>query len=718
MHRPIRFAPEQVLAAATLVAVLVAIVTVWLATHGPSLGFSLQVQGEHLVAANIRAKNSGSGITAGTVVVGLATASSEILNLSPADLTPEPDVTYNNSTDYRAFLQRQNTLAGMLATQNTVVITGSGERIPLQTVTGRPLSSLSWAFWLQLVCGLSGFLMGMGVWAYRQQSPAVHCYALTGVGLMLAALSAAVYSSRELALPLWIFEPLRVANQTGTLIYAGAFAAVLWHYPTRLNRLPVASLLVGLYAVLSIAAWRMWWPTLDLTMRLPALLGFCLAIIFAVAQWRRSKADTLARASLRWFLFSWLAGSGLFLALIFVPPLFGINTAHAQAPAFVLLLVIHLALAVGILNYRLFDLDQWWYSAMLVGLSGLLVYALDMLLVVMLGVTAPLALGAALAVVGWLYFPARQWIWSRLTRHQHSDRQPALIRMVTNVLSHPETSADQAWQNLLEQVFMPRSVEFPAQLVADAVAQGGLALEITADNGLPQSRLLFCHGGARLFNSRDLEMLADLKRLFAELLDYRQRLDQAVATERDRVARDLHDDVGARLLTLSHRLPQPGADQARQALAELRAVVYSMRAPPAKITELLGDWRVEAAERCDAAGITLVWQVQGKPPPLALTGGPALALSRVLRETLSNALNHSGAQKITLDLAFSGTQICTTISHPYNGEAPGEWRESLGLHNLRDRIAQLHGEIAWHSANYRLECCWSVDLAAAAELNA
>lgn len=245
----------------------------------------------------------------------------------------------------------------------------------------------------------------------------------------------------------------------------------------------------------------------------------------------------------------------------------------------------------------------------------------------------------------------------------------------------------------------------------DRLAEGGLALFA----GNPATgiivQLRYCRQGRRLFNAADLVMLRDLRALFDEVLRHRRRLEEAVRNERDRVARDLHDDVGARLLTLSHGLTGASAVQARQALTDLREVVYSMRRGPAPFADLLGDWRGEAAERCDNAGVELVWILDDDAPAVTLGGAQALALSRRFRETLSNALHHGGRAPIEIRLRCDGSILHVCVAHAYDGAPPAQWRASMGLQNLRDRVARLGGRIDWSIDAGRLACAWTIDLA-------
>lgn len=700
-----RLAPEQLISAATLAAVLAGVAAVWLATHAPSLGLAWSVADDRVMVAPRPDRPAPAGLSEPRAVTALE-GGGQRLAIQPGDLTPEPDVTHNAMTDYRGFMARQGHLATAMRAPDARVHTAGGAVLETPPQATRPLSALHWSFWLQLICGALGLITGVAVWAYRQNDAAAAYYALTGISLAAAAISAAVYSTRELALSREVFGWLTVCNKAGTLLYTAGFIAVLWHYPQRLGRFPLGPLLVVSYALLTLAGLRYWLPNMDLAVRLPVLVGFCGAIVLGVIQWRRSRGRPLARAGLRWFLFSWFFGSSLFLVLVFVPPLFGVDAASAQGPAFLLLLIIHLALAAGILRYRLFELDRWWSHAWLLAVSGLLVCALDLLLIHLLGLAGPIALSLSLALIGWLYFPLRQWLWSWLADLGRAAPTP-LVQRVTEVLARPEDEPDVAWRVLLKQLYEPQEIHPARDLSRDAVSEGGLALDVAGAAPAGGLRLRYCRRGTRLFRADDLALLADLRQLFDQVLAYRQRLQDAVNSERDRVARDLHDDVGARLLTLAQTLEPAAAERARAALDEMRAVVRSMHVRRWPLAVLLDDWRAEVAERCEAADIALDWSVPAEIPDQDLDGVAALDLSRILREVVSNAIRHAAPDHLQVAIACDERGMDLAISHAYSGDDPDAWRPSLGLVNLRERSARLGGGITWQATDGWLHARWS-----------
>lgn len=704
--------PHQVLTAAVIVAVLAIAIASTLATARPGIGMTLAPAADGVRVVALHSAAARAELAVGEVITALQAADDSLLPLDAIDLTPEPDMAFMRYQDMDAFFARQSQRHALMDSGQLDLRLADGRTVTLPLSASRPIESLPFVFWFQLFCALGGLLAGAGVWAFRQEDPATRYYAFTGIGMLLFAASAAVYSTRELAIDGRLFKALSATNEFGALLFCGGLIAVLWYYPTRLARFNAGPWIMALYVALGVAIPLRLHDSVELLAHLPITLGYFSTYLLAALQWWRTRSDPFQRAALRAFLLAWLFGSGAFVAVMYLPAAFGIDNGAIQGYAFGFFLLIYAGIAAGVLRYQLFRLDRWWFTAWRLFFGGLGVIALDLLLVYVLRIDPRSSLLISLAIAGWLYFPLRQWLWRHLTHRQTEPHASRLVRQVTEALSGATHAPEAAWQQLLGDVFAPIAIERDERIDRDRIVDSGLGLDVAGDAQAPPLQLRFAQRGGRLFTPDDLATLADLRQLFAEVLRYRKLLEAGVAAERDRVARDLHDDVGARLLTMSHRLPAEYADQASRALAELREVVYSMRMPPSPIDALLGDWRAETAERCEGADVALHWSVSGEGPNWPIAGGMALTLSRVLREAVSNALAHARPPGLRLHFTLDGDQLHAELRHAHAGQGPEQWRDALGLRNLRDRIARLNGRIEWQLDAGELYTRWQVTLAA------
>jgi signal transduction histidine kinase len=180
----------------------------------------------------------------------------------------------------------------------------------------------------------------------------------------------------------------------------------------------------------------------------------------------------------------------------------------------------------------------------------------------------------------------------------------------------------------------------------------------------------------------------------------------AVAEERRRIARELHDVVAhnvgvivvqaqaARgLLDGAH----PGAAQAmqsieqtgRQALTEMRRLVGLMRTadgePIAPLPSLRG---LDAlADEIRGAGVPVTVEIRGEPVPLP----PGVDASgyRIVQEGLTNVLKHAGAARAEVLVAYSPTAVELSVSDDGHGGVRGSGH---GLAGIGERVAIFDGE--------------------------
>lgn len=196
--------------------------------------------------------------------------------------------------------------------------------------------------------------------------------------------------------------------------------------------------------------------------------------------------------------------------------------------------------------------------------------------------------------------------------------------------------------------------------------------------------------------NRELESRVEASgKALAESFGRRSLLERetAAAEERDRIYRDLHDDIGAKLLSLTLRAKTPqDADIARSALQDLRDVVSRSARADAPLSELLADWRAEIEGRCAAGGVRLVWAQPDDLPEREMAAAEALNLGRILREAVSNVLRHAQASSLAVSIHFTGGGYRIGLADNGSGQprAPGR-----GMRNMQMRAAQLGGEIEW-----------------------
>ena len=171
--------------------------------------------------------------------------------------------------------------------------------------------------------------------------------------------------------------------------------------------------------------------------------------------------------------------------------------------------------------------------------------------------------------------------------------------------------------------------------------------------------------------------------------------EQAASQERERIYSDLHDDLGAKLLSLVYRAESPvQADLARAILQDLRDVVTRSRGTPGTLGDVLADIRGEAAQRLAAVGIGQSWDEAGDLPDPLLDTGHALHLHRIVREAISNTIRHAQARHLRVRVRASAGELLLDLTDDGSG-VPAAVLAGSGMRNMRTRAGELEGRIDW-----------------------
>lgn len=700
-----RFSPRTLIGLAAVLTTLVALAAVLLALSTPRLGVALLPgnDGKTLQVASVEADSPNRGhLEPGQVITAFIHAGSR-LAATPLLLVEEPDG-LPTFADYNAFMAAQSQLAAALAAGRLEAELDDGRRIVLATRGVTP-GDLPFLFWFQVFVGVSGVLTGALVWALGpRQSTATRLYLLTGLGYLVFAPAAGVYSTRELALDGDVLRALSVVNHFGALFFTASLTSLLWMYPRRLGRAWAPLLTYGLAS----AVWL-----LDASQasgdpavfHLGVLLVFSGSFVFAGMQWWQTRQRPDDRAALRWFLLSIYLATGLFAAMVIIPSALKLPLPAPQGVMFGAFLIMYWGLALGVVRYRLFQIEAWWYAVWAWFLGGVAVVLVDILLLSLLAVPDGLALSLSVAIVGWLYFPVRQRLWAWLGGGRRERGLEQWLPEVLPLLIQPdsgnssEAGLRDRWPAVLAAVYRPLRVVPVASQAAPAVADNGLGL-LVPDLRRPGAWLCLQHAGngERLFTPRDLATLDAVQRLFALALDMFRARDTGARLERERIARDIHDDLGARLLTLLHRSDESLQPLVREAIGETRSLLGTLSQAGPRLDEAIANWRVEIGERADALGVTLAWDNHCADASAVLLSARQYAnLTRILREAVSNALRHSGAGRLEVVFRREGGDLLLRVGDDGCGLPALATSGGRGLAIMRSRAIELEGQVEWRA---------------------
>jgi signal transduction histidine kinase len=171
--------------------------------------------------------------------------------------------------------------------------------------------------------------------------------------------------------------------------------------------------------------------------------------------------------------------------------------------------------------------------------------------------------------------------------------------------------------------------------------------------------------------------------------------ERGVREERKRIMRDLHDDVGARLLTLSHHCESRNESTLiHDALAALRDTIHRLdTSATILLNEALADWRSEIVERLENCGVRLVWHGLSQPSTVLLAPSQAVHLHHILQEAVTNGLKHAHATEIKIEAGLRNGRLILKIANDGVKNAVPEGGEGHGLANMHARAVELGGGV-------------------------
>jgi signal transduction histidine kinase len=225
---------------------------------------------------------------------------------------------------------------------------------------------------------------------------------------------------------------------------------------------------------------------------------------------------------------------------------------------------------------------------------------------------------------------------------------------------------------------------------------------------------------ARAFSDDDLGLASsfgDQAALAIENARLREQVERtAVAAERSRLGRELHDSVTQSLFAASLtaeallRAPDPGSSEAREslrdvqrltrgALAEMRTLLLEMR-PGALAQSSLGDLLEHVVQATQARTRIAIELTVDDPRPLP--SDVTIALYRIAQEAMNNMVRHSRARRAWATLSSSAETVQLVVGDDGRGfDAATVGPEQLGLRIMRERAEAVGANLLIESGSRR-----------------
>ena len=565
----------------------------------------------------------------------------------------------------------------------------------------RGVSGLPVIFWMLAAFALALYLVSCVV-VLAQPSSRNVVYALMGLCQSANLLFIAVESTIELGLRAPFLELDMPARMAFDLVTAAAMVNAVCLHPRRLpgsGWIALAGwaavpLLIGLFAAGLLP--HAWWWTQGGVMALGALAIGLLSWSYQIEPHpfaivlRRFGTVTLAT----WVLLTLALGASSRLS----------GMPHNIADIGSMVWYVFLS-SLLLLTPFLARSQTFMREFSLLAAISTVATSLDLLFVAVfsLGQFASLTLSLFLSLA--VYAGARQWILNHLLGSSMLTTErmfEQLYRIAREVEAHPERTPTLLSQ-LLADLFEPLEVSVVERSSRRTrVTSDGSSMlvpvPVLSDDPLAlhgSVMIRFAHRGRRLFTSEDARLTDRIVEQLRRAVRFDKAVEQGRSEERLRLAQDLHDDIGARLLTLMYKAQSPEMEEyLRHTLQDLKTLTRGLAASNHRLSHAAGEWKADLTQRLTAAHIELKWTFVFDED-ITLTVVHWSALTRVLRELVSNVIAHAKAQQIEIHFSLDKDRIDLTITDNGLGREPRNWSHGLGLGGVRKRVKQLGGEVEW-----------------------
>lgn len=575
----------------------------------------------------------------------------------------------------------------------------------------RGMGSLGAMFWLLCALALVLYLVAMVVLLARP-NPRNTLYAVAALCQAGNLAFIAIESTMELALPLPLPHWNMLARMSFDLVTAAAVVHASTLHPQRipggavvaaLAWAGVATLLVLLGSGQLPGAW--WWLQ-------GSVAALCLVAIGVMTWSHHIEPHPFAIVMRR---FGTLAVSTWLLLTIGLIAAAGAPVMQQQIAAVgPIIWYVFLASLLLLLPFLSKSQQVMREFSLLAAISAIAT-SLDLLFVAVFSLGQFASLTLALFLSLGLYSGVRQWLLNQL-RSQHvltTERMfEKLYRIAREVEAHPERTSALLIQ-LLRELFQPMDAAVIDQRSPTTRVTGGGSTLIIPVPELASTELgeastiviRFAHHGRRLFTSEDARLAERIVEQLRRTVAFDKAVEQGRNEERLRLAQDLHDDIGARLLTLMYKAQSPEMENyVRHTLQDLKTLTRGLAAPNHPLSHAAAEWKSDLTQRLTAAQIALGWSFSADRD-ISLSVVQWSALTRVMRELVSNVIAHSQARRVDIEFQLEGDRLDLSVSDNGVGRNPQAWAHGLGLGGVRKRVKQLGGEVEWREIGTGGICC-------------
>jgi signal transduction histidine kinase len=258
-------------------------------------------------------------------------------------------------------------------------------------------------------------------------------------------------------------------------------------------------------------------------------------------------------------------------------------------------------------------------------------------------------------------------------------------------------SLDEKWKLIICRFFDKADCQqHTGKLDESRVVKEGKGIQVPSLENQQYLELMY-KNSEQSFSDKDLSLINAIHKVGMQFASVQSMLEQGASVERQRIARDLHDDVAARMLTLIHQVKdEKTIELARSILKSLRNAIYTLdNKSTTLILDALMDIRAELQERLNTIGMQLFWDLTGPADELTFTPRQHINLHRILNEVATNVIKHAEASFISISIEMDAKKFHVSVCDNGKGFDMDTIIPGKGLNNIRTRVEELGGSSEW-----------------------
>lgn len=202
---------------------------------------------------------------------------------------------------------------------------------------------------------------------------------------------------------------------------------------------------------------------------------------------------------------------------------------------------------------------------------------------------------------------------------------------------------------------------------------------------------------AESLEMRVVERTMELREKHLQVIEFER--NSILATERDRIMLEMHDGMGAHLVSILSMTDQDHVDlqevqrTVKEALQDLRMMIDSLDPVENDLGLVLGMYRHRMGKILKESSISLNWRVGNLPQIDELTPHRVLQILRILQEAVTNAIKYSKSNVITVSTGLSNNSPFIEVDDNGVGFCMESQPKGRGLMNMQKRARHIGARV-------------------------